>query len=292
VNQKSGTNRRRWWISGLFSYLVPGLGQVYNGQATKGLLYNFLFTTWGGVVFVFTVQALKRAPSPGSAFLLTVLFFVTLAAQFFIAIEAIRAALRARDGFIPRKYNHPSVYGAVLAVCLAVQFSISGTVREHILKPFRIPTGSMSPALEPGDFLLSNQLFYSDRNPERGDVVIHESVEHPGVFMIKRIVGMPGDTLELRGREVLIDGRPLHEPYAKHDDQAPAFSGFADRSKGAWILGDGEYFLLGDNRDHSMDSRQYGPVPRHSIKGRPMFVYFSKEGLFKWRIGRMGKMIR
>jgi signal peptidase I len=292
VERKKQTNRRRWWVAGLFSYLVPGLGQVYNGQATKGLFFNFLFTTWGGVVFAFTVQALKRAPSPGSALLLTVLFFVTLAAQLCIAVEAIRGSLRARDGFAPMKYNRPSVYGAVLAVCLAVQFSISGTVREYILKPFHIPTGSMSPALEPGDFLLSNQLYFADRNPDRGDVVIHESVDHPGIFMIKRIVGLPGDTLEVRGREVLIDGRPLDEPYAKHDDPAPAFSGSADQSRGSWILGDEEYFLLGDNRDHSMDSRQYGPVPRHSIKGRPMFIYFSGEGLFKWRIGRIGKIIR
>ena len=185
------------------------------------------------------------------------------------------------------------MYGAVLAVCLSVQFSISGTIREHILKPFRIPTGSMSPTLEPGDFLLSNQLYFSDHNPSRGDVVIHDPVEKPGIFMIKRIVGLPGDTLELRGREVLIDGRPMDELYAKHDDPVPNFSGSADQSRGSWILGADEYFLLGDNRDHSMDSRQYGPVPRHNIKGSPMFIYFSREGLFKWRIdGRMGKMIR
>jgi signal peptidase I len=293
MEKRGKTARRRWWFAGLFSYLVPGLGQVYNGQAEKGLLYNFVFTTWDGFVLLCAVQALKRQVSAGSVAIFFALFLFTFAAQLVIVMEAIRGAVRAKDGFEPRRYNTPFLYLPVLFICLAIQVSISATVREYVLRPFRIPSVSMSPTILPGDYLLSNQLVFSDRNPGRGDVVIFKSPENEKADFIKRIVGLPGDSLEIKNGALWINGKPEGEPYLNREGN-PARAGAAGFGEhfGPLKIPPDSYFVLGDNRNNSVDSRRFGPVPRHRIKGKPLFVYFSRDGIFKWRFGRIGKIIR
>ncbi|MBN2200869.1 signal peptidase I [bacterium] len=283
-NKRAGSTRR-WWLAGLLSYLVPGLGQVYNGQAGKGLLFNFLFTTWGGVVFAVLIRTLKLPVTAGSAAALTGLFLLGLAAQLVVAIEAMRGAVRIGCGFTPRKYNTPLVYAGVLAVCLTVQASLSSAIGEHILKAFRIPTGSMTPTLEPGDHVLSNQLYFTDHNPAAGDVVIFKSPEDGKSNFIKRITGMPGDTVAMAGGRWVVNGKPASDP---------AFTGTrADTGAfGPVVVPRDAYFVTGDNPDHSRDSRQFGPVPRHLIRGKPVFVYFSSNGPFRWRLGRTGKIVQ
>jgi signal peptidase I len=283
--EKTAGPARRWWVAGLFSYLVPGLGQAYNGRATRGLLFNFLFATWSGAVFTAMIHILKLPVTPGSAAALIGLFLVGLAAQLAVAVDAMRGAARAGRDFVPRSYNRAWIYAAVLIVCLAVQVSMSAAVGEHILKPFRIPTGSMIPALEPGDFVLSNQLYFTDHNPSAGDVVIFKSPENPGLQYIKRIVGMPGDTVAMRDGRVTVNGRP---PAGPESAGSPADTG----AFGAVRVPQDCYFVMGDNRNHSQDSRMFGPVPRHLVRGKPILVYFSSEGPFNWRLGRIGRIIR
>lgn len=285
MGAQTGSFPRRWWVAGLFSYLVPGLGQVYNGQAAKGLLFSFLFTTWGGVAFAVLIRVLKLPQTAGPMLALSAMFLVGLAGQLAVAVEAMRAAGRAGSDFKPRKYNTPLLYAGVLAVCLSVQASLSSTVGEHILKPYRIPTGSMAPALEPGDYVLSNQLFFTDHNPAAGDVVIFKSPEDGKTDFIKRIVGMPGDTVEMRNGLVTVNGKPAAGP---HSGGSAADTG----AFGPFRVPSDSYFVMGDNRNHSKDSRQFGAVPRHLVRGRPVFVYFSSEGPFRWRPGRIGRIIR
>ncbi len=285
MEKKRAGSTRRWWVAGLLSYLVPGLGQVYNGQAAKGLLFNFLFTIWGGVVFAVLIRTLKLSVTAGSAAALTGLFLLGLAAQLAVAVEAMRGALRAGADFSPRKYNTPLLYAGVLAVCLTVQASLSSAVGEHILKAFRIPTGSMTPTLEPGDHVLSNQLYFTDHNPAAGDVVIFKSPEDGKSNFIKRITGMPGDTVQMAGGRLMVNGNTA---------PGPAFSGTRSDS-GSFdpvVVPRDAYFVTGDNPDHSKDSRQFGPIPRHLIRGKPMFVYFSSNGPFRWRLGRIGKIVQ
>jgi signal peptidase I len=285
MENKRAESARRWWVAGLLSYLVPGLGQVYNGQAEKGLLFNFLFTTWGGVVFAVLIRTLKIPVTAGSAAALSGLFLLGLAAQLAVAVEAMRGAARAGADFTPRKYNTPLLYAGVLAVCLTVQVSMSSAVGEHILKAYRIPTGSMTPTLEPGDHVLSNQLYFTNHNPAAGDVVIFKSPEDGKSDFIKRIVGMPGDTVEIRGGRWTVNGKAASGP-------VPTGTSADTGSFGPVTVPGDAYFVAGDNRDHSKDSRQFGPIPRHLIRGKPVFVYFSSNGPFRLRSARIGKMIR
>ncbi|MBN1895657.1 signal peptidase I [bacterium] len=295
-------SRRRWWLAGLLSYLVPGLGQVYNGQATKGLLFNFLMATWGGLVFSLVFFMLKHPPARIRIFLFFLLFGISLLLHLLIILEAMHTAGKKGKGYPLQPYNRVIIYLAALLVSLGVDYSVSKAVKEYVLKPFRIPSISMEPVLLSGDHLLSNQLHYADHNPSRGDVVIFLSHGQPGDYYIKRIIGLPGDTLEIRDKSVRINGKALDEPYVKHEDAQviPAGAGIRDNLCPVVIRPD-EYFVMGDNRDASLDSRHHGIVRRHQIKGKPMFVYFSwNEDLPKWKIwsrwaslrpGRIGKII-
>jgi signal peptidase I len=293
MEKDKGAFRRRWWIAGLLSYLVPGLGQVYGGRATRGLLFNFLFATWGGIVFGFIFHLLRNPAGKGGVALLFSLVTVSALAHLAIITDAIRSAVKGDPGFRPNRYNKSVVYLGVLIVSLGVDYSISSAVREQVLKPFRIPTGSMESTLEPGDFLLSNQLYFADHNPARGDVVIFKSPADGRTDFIKRIIGLPGDTIETDGGRVRINGKILEEPYVKGIETA-VNPGIAARpeSRGPLVIPRDSYYVLGDNRDHSTDSRRVGPIPRHNIKGKPMVIYFSSRGILKWRMGRIGRTIR
>jgi signal peptidase I len=177
-----------------------------------------------------------------------------------------------------------------------------------ILQAFKIPSGSMEGTLLVGDFLLVNKLVYGAeipgtghrlpalRRPQRGDVIVFEWPKDRTKDFVKRLVGLPGDTLAMRDGILIRNGVALAEPYVTHSDPAadPVWddfrwqSDFLVRTAGAavayhpsrnnWgpIVVPGEqYFVLGDNRDNSLDSRYWGFVPDSLLRGRPEVVYFS-----------------
>ena len=176
-----------------------------------------------------------------------------------------------------------------------------------IVQPFRIPSGSMEPTLRVGDFLLVDKQSYAasgklDRlvlpraRVERGDLVVFHYPVEPRLHLVKRVVGLPGDRIRMRGGRVLVNGVVLDEPYAFYSPSRP--NGFRDDFPSLleadpnvdlrwWIYLRGsmrgedvvvppnEYFVLGDNRNDSEDSRYWGFVPRSEIVGRPLLVYFT-----------------
>jgi signal peptidase I len=173
----------------------------------------------------------------------------------------------------------------VIAVILAL------FVRTWVVQAFKIPTGSMENNLLIGDHLLVNKLVSGPsltsfermilplREPKRGDVMVFKYPDEPERDFIKRVIGLPGDTLELRSKKVYIDGQPLDEPYVHFLE--PASEGqevtqFDVRERyGPVRIPDGQYFVMGDNRDNSQDSRYWGFLPRHYIKGKALMIYWS-----------------
>ena len=175
-----------------------------------------------------------------------------------------------------------------------------------LVQPFLIPSESMERTLLVGDFLLVNkQIFAPDnsfaahllpyRPVERGDIVVfHHPQPHP--YLVKRVIGIPGDRLRIENGRVMINDVPINEPYAAFEPAAP--SQFRDNfparvytdpdvdpdwwrqmqtltRNGELVVPADEYFVLGDNRNHSYDSRSWGFVPRRSIIARPLVIYFS-----------------
>jgi signal peptidase I len=135
---------------------------------------------------------------------------------------------------------------------------------------------SMLPSLRPGDRVVFSSRVYRKTRPARGDVVLLRSVDDPERTEVKRVVGMPGETLQVRDGRVWVGGSPPAEPYLPPANQTqegdtPEAEGDQTASAWpAWTLDEDEYFVMGDNRrhDHVIDSRRYGPVPRSRIVGR------------------------
>jgi signal peptidase I len=152
-------------------------------------------------------------------------------------------------------------------------------VQAFLIKPYRIPSESMAATLVPRDRVLVSKIAYRLHEPRRGDIVVIDSAA-VGRVLIKRVVGLPGETLELRDGQVYVDGRLLVEPYVPQSGglQEPTepFSG----TGAPWSLEEpytvpaGHYFLMGDNRTVSDDSRDWGPAPRREIVGRAFLKYW------------------
>ncbi len=173
------------------------------------------------------------------------------------------------------------------------------------VQPFRIPSASMEPTLLVGDFLLVNKQVGPELSPRifpstsvihRGDIIVFHYPVNSSLHLVKRVIGLPGDRLRLRGGRVYIDGNAIPEPYAVYRTSAPdsyrdEFPRMVSADPGVnsrwWIemrslVSHGEltvppdsYFVLGDNRNDSEDSRYWGLVPRAAIVGKPFLVYFS-----------------
>lgn len=175
----------------------------------------------------------------------------------------------------------------VVAVILAL------FIRTFAVQAFKIPTGSMEPNLLVGDHLLVNKFVFGPAPTalerailpvdeiKRGDIVVFKYPDQPDRDFIKRVIGLPGETLELRNKKVYINGNPLDEPYvhfleATHG--ASEVTSFDVRERyGPVTVPPDQYFVMGDNRDNSQDSRYWGYLPRHYIKGKALMIYWSYE---------------
>ena len=184
------------------------------------------------------------------------------------------------SGGAPPEEAPPSLlrdyFETVLIAVLIVLF-----LQTYLFQQSKIPSSSMEETLLVGDHILVNNFVFSTdlaaspllphREPRRGDVVVFKPPHRPDMDFIKRVVGLPGETLRIREGSILIDGRPLDEPYAFFVNP----EGSVEREFGPVHIPPGHYFLMGDNRDVSEDSRKFQAVPRECIRGRAVLIWFS-----------------
>lgn len=186
-------------------------------------------------------------------------------------------------------------------------------IRTFIVQAFRIPSGSMEDTLLVGDFLLANKFIYGAKvpflnvrlpaiqKPKQGDIVIFKYPRDPSKDFIKRVVATQGQTVEIREKEVFVDGRKVLEPpKSKHiyPDILPSSISMRDNF-GPVVVPSGCLFVMGDNRDNSQDSRYWGMLPFDNVKGKAMILYWSWNSerpiwdiIHKIRWGRLGCIIR
>ena len=182
---------------------------------------------------------------------------------------------------VPREYFESLAVAVVLALF----------VRTWVLQAFKIPSGSMEPGLLVGDHLIVNKMEFAPaatsferaimpgRPIQRGDVIVFKYPQEPERDFIKRVIGLPGDTVELRRKKVFINGNPIEEPYA-HFLEPASTDGMPrtdDRREeyGPVSVPPHQYFMMGDNRDNSEDSRYWGFMPEWYVKGQALFIYFA-----------------
>ncbi|HMF90890.1 MAG TPA: signal peptidase I [Candidatus Angelobacter sp.] len=203
----------------------------------------------------------------------------------------------------PAREQHSSAFRAqsLLSIAVIVLFVIT-----FVVQAFRVPSESMQNTLLIGDFLLADKLHFADddgawdhvlpyRAIHRGDIVVFRYPLEPSTYFVKRVIGLPGDRIHLKNKAVFVNGTQLKEPYVVHAlrdtvmyrDNFPQGSEYANAacplcnelprfmSGRELVVPAGRYFVMGDNRDRSSDSRYWGFVPRRNIVGRPLVIYLS-----------------
>ncbi len=128
----------------------------------------------------------------------------------------------------------------------------------------RVDGFSMMPTLHDGEFVLVNKLAYQTGSPTRGDIIVFRSVSTPDLDLIKRVIGLPGDKILIRGGRVTVNGQTLNEPYIA---AAPNY-------EGEWLVPSGYLFVLGDNRNDSSDSHVWGYLPLQNVIGKALLIYW------------------
>jgi signal peptidase I len=173
----------------------------------------------------------------------------------------------------------------VIAVILAL------FVRTWVFQAFKIPTGSMEQNLLIGDHLIVNKMQFAPaatsleraimpgRDIRRGDILVFKFPQQPDRDFIKRVIGLPGDRLELHRKKVYINGSPIDEPYVQFLEppsvDGPPRTDDLREEYGPVTVPPHQYFMMGDNRDNSEDSRYWGFMPESYVKGQALFIYFS-----------------
>ncbi|MBZ0168299.1 MAG: signal peptidase I [Kofleriaceae bacterium] len=176
----------------------------------------------------------------------------------------------------------------VIAILLAL------VVRTFVVQAFKIPSGSMLQTLQVGDHILVNKFVYWFTNPQQGDIIVFKYPQDEGRDFIKRIVGLPGEKVEVRAKQVYINDTPLTEPYAIHLDPVTLENPGSSRDDfGPVIAAPGQLFMMGDNRDYSMDSRFWGFLDMKKIRGKAFIIYWSWDSeRFRPRWERIGMLVR
>ena len=224
--------------------------------------------------------------------------------------------------FAPRRARHAGLLEAkepVVVDYARAFFPVLAVVlvlRSFVAEPFRIPSSSMMPSLLVGDFILVNKFAYGLRlpvinrkfievgHPERGDVVVFRPPHHPDQDWIKRVIGLPGDTVAYRENTVFVNGEPFGyrwlgeyvgegqgremaganllveelpgRPHPILERDGPRF--FSPQGEGEWVVPAGHYFVMGDNRDNSEDSRYWGFLPESNLRGKAFLVWMHWDG--------------
>lgn len=201
-----------------------------------------------------------------------------------------------------------SIRENVEAILLAIILALF--IRTFIVQAFKIPSGSMKQTLQIGDHILVNKFIYGIKlpfvnktlipikNPERGDIIVFEFPEDPDKDFIKRVIAQGGDTVLIRDKKVYVNGKPLVDPHAVFMDSRVIPAAFQSRDNfGPIIVPSGSLFVMGDNRDHSYDSRFWGFVRLDAVKGKAFMIYWSwdKDNEDSWihyvRWNRIGKLL-
>ena len=242
---------------------------------------------------------------------LVVLTFATgiiwLLDTLFFAKRRAAGATLLDDGKEPVLVDYSTAFFPVLLVVLLL--------RSFIAEPFRIPSNSMMPTLLTGDFILVNKFTYGLRlpinnhkvvalgEPERGDVVVFRPPHHPDQDWIKRVMGLPGDRIGYYDNQVHINGEPigyeslgtyqghdsgigmtgaeeLREQLAGHAHRVLERTGlpYRDPGEGEWVVPQGHYFVMGDNRDNREDGRSWGFLPEENLRGKAFLIWMNIDG--------------
>jgi len=264
--------KRKPILAFLLSLVTPGLGQIYNGQFKKGISYlvgsDLVYLVFSFLLFTFY----------GMIFYLIVILGVFL----FILIDAVRGANKLK-AITLKPFNKWYIYLIVFLLSNVVidQFLI-WTIKNNVARAYKTPSSTMAPTLLVGDHLVADMRIYKSQKPQRGDIIIFEFPKDPSKEFIKRVIGVEGEKVEIIRNKIYINEKLLDDPWGYFEEGGlikglPVLDTF-----GPAVVPKNSLFVLGDNRNNSMDSRHWGFVDIKKVKGKALYLYWAKN---KSRIG-------
>ncbi|MBK7141658.1 MAG: signal peptidase I [bacterium] len=257
------------WLAGLLAVLVPGLGHLYLG------LYKQAAVVWISVVLLLNLAILLLASVNWGVFgpLLVAVLILLL-----WIIPLVHVIIRARQiSILQLPFNSAIFIIIVVAWVFLAPFAVPLGTKYHA---YTVPASSMEDALQVGDRFLADQSYYLTKTPQRGDVIVFVWPGDNVTKFVKRCVGLPGDTVSMVDKQLFINGRPeVTAATVKHVDantqKSPDGIKPTRDNMEPFIIPDGYYYFLGDNRDNSSDSRFWGPVSSELILGKAVRIYWS-----------------
>jgi signal peptidase I len=296
--------KRRAWLAALLSLLMPGLGQIYNRQVRLALVLIIL----AALLSMPARWAIAAASTDSVIPVATIILVIGLVIPLFAIVQAAVGARRAGD--IPLAwYNRWFVY-AGFYVLVAVLSLAAEQLPIPSITSYSMPSGSMVPTLLVGDYTVARTRAFEGRLPERGGLAVFRPPTEPDFDFVKRIVGLPGDRIQMREGRLYLNGTMVERVAIAREEAAPLLQDFpSDRAYRETLPGgashlisetsdDGQLdntpefvvpaehvFVLGDNRDRSNDSRAgLGFIPFAGLHDKPLFIYWSAD---KSRIGKV-----
>ncbi|MGC2245949.1 MAG: signal peptidase I [Terriglobales bacterium] len=246
-------------MASVISALLPGSGQLLLGMKRRGI--------WllSGFLLVLIATCFLRLPKTYWGYIFTAWCMLPL------GLYAACNALYGDSQKVPLRPSRWWLLAVVPAGVLLASITYAGLIRAAGFRAFTIPSTSMEPTLTPGDRFVVDARAYRNRDPKRGDIV---AFRRDNIYFAKRVIAVPGDTIEGRYGSMFLDGQKLEEPYVIH--KAPDFVPFELGTFPPITVSLGQYFVLGDNRDLSYDSRSrnFGPVTSDMILGRCVYIYW------------------
>lgn len=289
-------NRRHIWIAVPLSLIMPGLGQIYCGKLARGLVFTFLN------LLPLPVTIGLFAMSTSSLLMPAVITMILLAGliQLIAIIDSACLAHNAKE-YKLKDYNKPVVYVLLLVLITTGSVGSAFYLREQLLEAFRVPVASNYPTILPGDRFIANKIAYKSIDPKKGDLIVFANPEDRRINYIKRIVAVAGETVEIKNGEVYINDQKLTrqklpestldnirikirgeelegDVYEETNGSAKHKIFMAERKTpddfAKITVPKHHCFVLGDNRNLSYDSRNFGPVLLATVKGRADYLYF------------------
>jgi len=304
-------NRRRVWLAAMLSLIMPGLGQLYCGKLSRGLVFNFLnILPLPIIIGLFSVSG-----SPALMPITISLIFAGGMIQLIAIVDSALIAKHTKSDYELKDYNRWYVYVLFLLIITGGGIGSALYFRDQGLEAFRVSAVSNYPTIVPNDRLLANKLAYKKKDPKKGELILFLSPENRRINLVKRLIAVAGDTVEIKNGEVYVNDEKLPQkklPQSTLDNIRIRVHGEPlEGDVFEEINGDAKYniflasaphdntssdftrttvpehhcFVIGDNRNLSRDSRHFGPIPLATIKGRPDYLYWPAKD---WsRLGRI-----
>lgn len=298
MNNTRSLTQRSSWIAAVLSLIMPGLGQIYSGLLPRGLVWMFLC----GIFSIGGLLTLSH-PTSFSWSLGCVAELASVTVWIAGAIDSYRSALRCKADYELKDYNRWYVYVLLLLMGTGSLLSYALDVRVYLIQPFIVPGAAMYPTISPRDRVIALKNAYWDADPRRGDIVLLADPQNPHSFRnkwIKRVIAVAGDTVAIKDGDVYVNavklsrqrvgpgtvsgttGQLFYEEnngakyriFISQDHSAPDFPEIT--------VPKNECFIMGDNRNGALDSRNVGTIPITGIYGKFEYRY--------WPIGSAGKI--